>query len=176
MPLLDIVLPERIITQNDLENLGFHEVDGLEVLEGNQAYIFPGATFFPVMLSNNSATEIALKPERLDHFIQMTGENLKVEGSILAPYRKTIVSSQGDYILSAVERRGYNGFIVCEDVKDAEEYSKAMEAFCCRQRFFETDNEGIQATLELVNSFLKNLKEERVADAFFRSERRSTTF
>ncbi|MFX1466685.1 MAG: hypothetical protein ACFFA5_09465 [Promethearchaeota archaeon] len=166
-----IVLPERTITQKDLENFGFHEVDGLEVLEGNQVYIFPGATYFPVILSNNSATEIALKPERLYHFIQMTGEHLKIEGEMLAPYRRAIVSSQGDYILSAVERRGYNGFIVPEEVKDAEEYNKAMEAFCCRQRFFEMDNEGIKTTLELIKRFLKNLKKERVTDAFFRSER-----
>jgi len=166
-----IVLADRIITQNDLENLGFLEFDGLEVLEGSQVYIFPGATYFPVILSNNSTTEIALKPERLDHFIQMTGENLKIEGATLAPYRKAIVSSQGDYILSAVERRGYNGFIVPEEVKDAEEYSKAIEAFCCRQRLFETDKEGIKVTLELIKRFLKNLKKERVTDAFFRAER-----
>jgi len=166
-----IVLSERLITRNALENLGFHEVEGLEVLEGSQVYIFPGAAYFPVILSNNSVTEIALKPERLDHFIQMTGENLKIEGATLAPYRKAIVSSQGDYILSAVERRGYNGFIVPEEVKDAEEYSKAIEAFCCRQRLFETDKEGIKVTLELIKRFLKNLKKERVTDAFFRAER-----
>jgi len=166
-----IILPEKKVTQNDLETLGFQEVDGLEAPQGSQIFILPGATYFPVMLSINAATEIALKPERLAHFIQMTGENLKVEGGVLAPYRKAIVSSQGDYIFSAVERRGYNGFIVREEVKDAEEYSKAMEAFCCRQRLFETDKEGIKATLELVKRFLRNLKKERVADAFFRSER-----
>ncbi|MFX1518605.1 MAG: hypothetical protein ACFFCD_01585 [Promethearchaeota archaeon] len=166
-----IILPEKKVTQNDLETLGFQAVYGIDALQGNQVYIFPGATYFPVILSNNSATEIALKPERLDHFIQMTGEHLKIEGTTLSSYRKAIVSSQGDYVLSVVERRGYNGFIVPEEDKDAEEYNKAMEAFCCRQRLFEVDREGIKATLELIKRFLKNLKKERVTDAFFRSER-----
>jgi len=166
-----IVLPEKKVQQNSLDQLGFKDVEGINHQPGDRVFIHPESIFFPVILSSKEATEIVLKPERLDHFILMTGTNTTIEGDILAPYRKAIISPQGDYILSAVERRGYNGFIVPENVKDTDAYMRALEAFYCRQRVFDNEMDGIKATLDLIKGFFNSLTKERVADAFFRVER-----
>jgi len=64
---------------------------------------------------------------------------MSIKGSIYWPYRKAIISTQGDYIPSAVERRSYNSFCVSEMVTaDTWEYRQALEIFFRRRRYFET--------------------------------------
>jgi len=165
------ILPEKKVSPNRLIQLGFQEVAESELPTGTRMYYPPGTTFFPVLLSYTALIEIVLKPEHLDHFIQMTGKNIPIDGAILAPYRKAVISSQNEYVLSAVERRGYNGFVVPNDVKDVIAYQNAIEAFFGRPRHFDTEIEGLNAILNIITGFLKSLSPERVTDAFFRAER-----
>lgn len=167
-----VVLPEDVLSVTAMKEAGFEESGHIEAPKGMRIFIHRGAIFFPVLLTKKRFTEMVLKPERLDHFIQVMGKGLSIEGGIYVPYRKAIVSSRGDYILSAVERRGYNGFCISEKTtEDIREYRQALEAFFCRQRYYESLEEGMHDAQKLIEDACKRLTPARVTDAFFRAER-----
>ncbi len=166
-----IVLPEHTASEKEVRELGFQETDQIQTPTGIRVFVYPKTVFFPILLSKEGFTEVGIKPERLDHFIQTTGKGLYRKGDIYTPYRKAIVSSQGNYILSAVERRGSRDFIVHEKSNDTQEYRQALETFFCRQRYFEDVEEGMDATQKLLENVCTKLSTERVTDAFFRAER-----
>ena len=166
-----VVLPENIVRAKDIEGLGFLEVHDIEAPADMRVFVQSKTVFFPILLSKRKFTEVALKPERLDHFIQVIGRGIPIEGAICAPYRKAVIFTRGDYILSAVERRGYQGFRIHEKTSDALEYRQALEIFFCRERHFRNLEEGMNATQKLVEDMCKKLSPARVTDAFFRAER-----
>ncbi|MDN3515483.1 MAG: hypothetical protein NG747_13935 [Candidatus Brocadia sp.] len=166
-----VVLPENILSAKTIEDAGFQQIDHLEAPTGMKVFEHPGGIFFPVLLSPKSLVEVVLKPERLDHFIQIMGQNIFTEGAICGPYRKAIISIQNNYVFSAAERRGFRGFLVSQEVNDTLEYQQALEAFFCRQRYYENLEEGMDATQKLVEDACKKLTPARVTDAFFRAER-----
>lgn len=167
-----IILTENILSAKAIEEVGFQRVDRPGAPTGMKVFMSPGAIFFPLLLSQENFTEVVLKPERLDHFIQMIGMGTSIEGGIYEPYRKAIISAQGTYILSAVERRGYNGFCVSEKMtEETWEYRQTMETFMRRQRYFKSLEEGMNATQKLMEDTCKKLSPARVTDAFFRAER-----
>jgi len=125
---------------------------------------------FPIVLSNENIIEFAIKPEFVEDFAKKNKTAGKIEGKKNEPYRRVVVSEQGKYRLSAVERRGYNGFSVKKS-NDIANYKKALKIFSKRKRDFPKDKEGLLSTNSLVKSVLKNLSKGRTTDAFFRNER-----
>lgn len=166
-----VVLPEDVASAKALEEVGFQETDQSEAPTGMRVFMHPGAVFFPVLLGKKRFTEIALKPERLDHFIQVIGRNIPRKGDLYGPYRKAVISLQDTYILSAVERRGFCGFLEPRTVSDTQEYRQTLETFCCRQRYFETLEEAMDSTRRVVEDRCEKLSPGRTTDAFFRAER-----
>ncbi|MGI0100721.1 MAG: hypothetical protein ACREBH_03335 [Candidatus Micrarchaeaceae archaeon] len=165
-----MVIPESSVSRKDLESLGLYEVKTDDKPEGTVVFRHMGSYLFPILLSSNKETEIAIKPESIDDFLQVLGLGIKVEGTPFSPFRKAVVNKDGDYILSAVERRGYGGFVI-KDYGDVDIYAKALSAFYTRRRHFDNDTDGIIRTKELIESHIKTLDSARVADAFFRAER-----
>lgn len=165
-----IVLPESEVNYEDLLKIGLQEVKGLDAPKEAEIFRHEQSYLFPILLSSESKAEIALKPENIEDFVQMIGSGAMIEGAPFAPFRKTIISTENDVVLSAVERRGYNGFIVRAS-KDVNSYVNALDRFLARKRYFESDEEGMGATEELIAETVRKLRSERVADAFFRSER-----
>lgn len=166
-----MVLSEDFLSVRAIKEAGFEESCHIEAPTGMRVFVHPGAVFFPVLLSQINFTEVVLKPERLDHFIQVIGRNISREGDMYGSYRKAVISSQGDYILSAAERRGFRGFLVSRKVNDTQEYRQALETFFCRQRYYESLEEAMNATQKLIEDTCKKLSPARVTDAFFRAER-----
>lgn len=167
-----MVLHEDVLSPTAMKEAGFEEAGHIEAPEGVRVFVHRGAIFFPVLLTKKRFTEVILKPERLDHFVHVMGKGLSIEGDIYWPYRKASISTQGDYILAAVERRGYNGFCVSkETTKDTWEYRQALERFFCRQRHYECPDEGMHTIQKLIEDACKRLTPARAADAFFRAER-----
>ena len=166
-----VVLPEDVVSAKAIEEVGFQEMEHSEAPTGMRVFMHPMAIFFPILLSQKNFTEVVLKPERLDHFIQVIGQNISIEGDIYGPYRKAVISLQGDYILSAAERRGFRGFLVPRKVNDTQEYRQALETFFCRQRYYESLEGAMEATQKLIENTCKKLTLARVTDAFFRAER-----
>ncbi len=167
-----IEVPESAISYEQLEKAGFTEVkvrgkvpDGAKVFRHTKTYLMP------ILIHRGKEFEIALKPEEIDDLMQVVGLGLNVEGEPFAPFRKAVLRKEGEYVLSAVERRGYDGFVVEESSRDVKKYIRMLSTFFGRQRYFGSDKDGMEYTARLVKKAVGEIKSERVADAFFRTER-----
>jgi hypothetical protein len=165
-----IVLPESEIEPGTLERLGLEPVHTGGDLVDARVYRHLRSYLFPILLGDKDRKEIALKPESIDAFLQVVGSGVEVEGGPLSPFRKATISTEGALVLSAVERRGYDGFVVKEPV-DIERYLEVLSSFYRRQRYFKTDEEGMMGIEGLVEESVDGLDGARASDAFFRAER-----
>ncbi len=164
-----IVLPAGTDPKS-LVALGLSEIPGVDRPAGTTVFRHTDSYLFPILIGDGNITEIAIKPESIDDLSRALNANLKINGTPLAPLRKATVNSDGDTVLSAVERRGYNGFVVKES-NDNKEYTAALLGFRSRKRDFDTDKEGMDYTENLIKGMLDRLSNGRVSDAFFRAER-----
>ena len=165
-----IVFPQSLVSAEQLKELGLEEVPIVNKPEGARVFRHMRSYLFPILISQGQETEIAIKPESIDDFLQVLGLAIEIEGAPFSHLRKAEIKREGDYLLSAVERRGYDGFVV-KDSDDIEEYVGALSLCYARQRHFETDNEGVDYTEKLVEEAVGLLDSGRLSDAFFRSER-----
>ncbi len=138
-----IVIPESAATRKDIEAVGMEEVENDNKPEGSAVFKHMRSYLFPIVLSKGNKMEIAIKPESIEDFLQFLALGIEVEGKPFSHLRKAEIKSEGDYILSAVERRGYDGLIV-KDSDDIEQYIKVLDLFYTRRRYFDTDAEGIR--------------------------------
>ncbi|MFW9799933.1 MAG: hypothetical protein ACFFD9_05825 [Candidatus Thorarchaeota archaeon] len=185
-----IVLPKTVIEPETLLELGFVENHDIGRLEGTRVFEHDLSILFPVLISESSETQIVLKPEDLDRFLQMNGRYYawpnggvgdadmstihdNIEGTPFSPYRRALISKEGDHEVWAAERRGWNGYSVLDDWASANhsDYELMFRKFLTRRRHFSSDKSGLEATLELVRRSCDQMTQERVADAFFRAER-----
>ena len=165
-----VILPESEIESATLERLGLQQMHTGGDLAGAKAYRHMRSYLFPILVSDKRQREIVLKPESVDAFLQVLGTGAEVEGRPFSPLRKAVVSVDGAFVLSAVERRGYDGF-VAKEPDDIERYLEVLSSFFHRQRYFKTDEEGVKGTEALVGESLDGLDGARASDAFFRAER-----
>lgn len=163
-----MVLSEKDVGEKKITGVGFEEKTGVLAPDGYRVFSNSNTILFPVLLGKK--TEIALKPEILEHFIQSAGTGNTIDGEMFSPFRRSVINESKGFVLSAVERRGYDGFVVKKS-KDTENYKDVLESFFCRKRRFDDDHEGMMHTKRLVQKSVKKVKSERVADAFFRAER-----
>jgi hypothetical protein len=165
-----IVLPESEIEPGTLESLGLEQVHTGGDREDARAYRHPKSYLFPILVGDKGQKEIALKPESIDAFLQVLGSGVEVEGGPFSAFRKATISTEGALVFSAVERRGYDGFVV-KEADDIERYLEVLSSFYRRQRYFKTDEEGMMGVETLVEESLDGLDSARASDAFFRAER-----
>ncbi len=165
-----IVLPDSIADQKTLRRLGLTRIRTLGDPKGASVYKHRSSYLFPIILRSSDEFEVAIKPESIDDFLQSAGIGASVEGKPFSEFRKAAVSRDGEYLLSAVERRGYDGFVVRE-TEDTQMYLRALSAFFCRKRRFATDSEGMESAEKTVGESLDGLASARASDAFFRAER-----
>ncbi|MDE1856652.1 MAG: hypothetical protein KGH98_01050 [Candidatus Micrarchaeota archaeon] len=166
-----VIIPESRANYEQFTKVGMTEVSQMDRPDGTTAFKHLRSYLFPMLMGSSENFEVALKPESIDDFLQYIGMGIKAEGAELSKIRKATVSKEGNFILSAVERRGYNGFLVSEDTDDIPDYAAALGTFYSRQRKFENDTDGVEHTLEVVRESTYKLQEARAADAFFRAER-----
>jgi len=157
-----ISLPSTKINEKTLLKLNFKEIKP-------NVYKNPKSVFFPVLLNDDNITEIALKPENIDHFKSKYGK-MKIEGEKFSSLRKGVIQKEGKTLLTAIERRGSNDYIIKKS-KDISLYKKALKTFSLRKRNFNSDREGIDSVYQLVKGITKKLSKSRTSDAFFRNER-----
>ncbi len=165
-----ISVPESRIDADTLISMGFERIKAGSVPDGSEAFRHMSTSLFPILVSRGRGTEVAIKPESIDDFMQVMGSGAEVEGRAFAPLRKAVLSEEGNYTLSAVERRGSNGYVPvdCDDVDDYVEIASTLKR---RRRFFGSDDEGFVYTNDIVKDSCKRIGEARTADAFFRAER-----
>lgn len=176
----------------DLENLvewGFREKEKVAKEKGTRIYFLPESILFPLILTDNRETILALKPENLDHFLQMNHSyynwpsgigqtdqrarnSTNIEGEYNGPYRKALINRQDKYELWAVERRGFDGFEIPRSSGDIEEYLMTLQQFTTRRRIYNQDTAGLSGLIENVKLLCDGLSSSKVTDAFFRAERK----
>lgn len=164
-----MIIPTSMANKNELEQLGMQELD-VERPEGSTAFKHMASYLFPILLGENDKFEIAIKPESLDDFLQVLGLGIEVNGAAFSHLRKATISQEGTFVLSAVERRGYGGFVVKES-RDIQAYLQVLSALFNRRRNFDKDDDGVEYTQKLIDKCVSILHSGRVSDAFFRAER-----
>ncbi len=164
-----IAIPKSRVGKERLLQLGLTEIE-VERPKGFTVFKHLKSYLFPVLLNDGEEMVVGLKPESIDDFLQVLGKGTVPNGAPFSRIRAAEIDRQGAYMLNAVERRGYDGFVVKES-KDVDAYLEVLTAFFCRRRFFNSDREGMDYTESLVADSAKKLDSARVSDAFFRAER-----
>jgi hypothetical protein len=132
------VLPAADFNAQDLQALGYAESRIPQTPDGERSFRHGGSCLFPLLLSPKGRSEIALKPEELDHLLSALGLGAPAEGKPWAPFRRAVLCADGGQVLSAVERRGGDGFAVC-DGADGDDYAAVLGELSRRRRDFDSD-------------------------------------
>jgi len=156
-------LPSTMLDRDELAKHGFVEIVGEK-----EVFIAPRTYLFPLRF-HHGATEMALKVEDLDAFRSTWSISRKVEGVRFAPFRRLRILEEEGALLTAVERRGYNGFEVIQSY-DMDEYAIALAELRSRKRSQLSEEEGTNTIEDLVADLRSRMAPARLADAFVRSE------
>jgi len=165
-----VIIPDTLVNREQLESLGMKEAEVYDKPNSAKVFKHPDSYLFPLLLTKEKNMEIALKPESLDDFLQVIGNGIEIQGEPFSHLRKAVIDTQGNYVLSAVERRGYDGFTV-KLSDDIEKYISVLSGFFIRKRNFDSDEYGLDYTKRIVKEYVDVLDSARVSDAFFRAER-----
>jgi hypothetical protein len=167
---VDFVAPPRqALDRGALLEAGFTlgDEDGTPVAE------HPGGMFPTIRLDGRGSWSLGVKVESVASFLSINGlSNASVEGAPYAALRMARVAREPEAELWLVERHGQLGFT--PHAVSAAEASAALhhaEAFRCRQRRFERDEEGIEDALKVISAAVADLGEARACDLFFAAER-----
>ena len=158
-----MTLPRAGLDAARLRALGFTE----SRRGGVRSFRVAGSTLFPLVEAERE--ELVLRPESLAGFCTVHFPRLEVAGEGMA-YRKAELVSEGGYVLSAAERRGFGGFRRPEP-DDLGAYNRILAAFRSRHRSFDAARDGFEHLAAMIDDALADLASARVADAFFRAER-----
>ncbi len=164
-----MVIPQDAVDEYDLQYLGFAEDTEAETMYGARCFRHMGSVLFPILLRSGALTELAIKVQELDDFKDSHVRTAEIMGDPFAKYRWLDVTREHNHLLTAVERRGYEGFTL-EDAYDIDAYKTTLDAFRTRNREFHTDGEGLSAAHDLVAAQMDDLATDRVADIWFRAE------
>ncbi len=94
-----------------------------------------------------------------------------IEGRPWAAYRKAVIeSAKGKASFSVVERHGMLGFASSKG-PDVREVLEVFEAFAMRRRDFDSDEEAMQYTNDLVDEGIARIGRDYACDRFFAAER-----
>jgi hypothetical protein len=167
---VDFVAPPRQELFCDaLVEAGFTvgDEDGIPVAK-HPAGIFP-----TIRLDGRRGWSLGVKVESVADFLNVSGFGYaRVKGAPYAALRMASVARESDAEFWVVERHGQLGFTP-RDVSAAEATAilHHAEAFRCRERRFERDEDGIQHALKLITAAVADLGEARACDLFFGAER-----
>jgi hypothetical protein len=158
-----ITLPSDKLDRSELVEHGFVEASG-----GNDVFVAPGTCLFPLRFHDSEA-ELTLKVDDIDAFRSAWSIPREAEGERFAPFRKLLVIASEGGVLTAVERRGHNGFETIES-GDIDEYESALNRLRSRKRDQRSNEEGIQKIESMIADLRDRIEPARLADAFARSE------
>ncbi len=164
-----LALPSETIDVERLAKMGFEE--SKKALADTAVFRVKGSTLFPLLLKRGRESEVAIAVEDIEDFAKTVGKGKTIQGAPNSSFRKMVLVSENDFALSVVERRGSSGY-VAEDADDVNSYVDASNALEMRKREFTSAEDGIHETEKLLKNYENSLSKPRLADAFFRAERR----
>jgi len=163
-----LMIPADEADVDALVKLGFHES---KVINDSKVLRVEGSVLFPLLLKSGTASELALAVEDIANFKEVYAGGKTIQGAPNAAFRKLELTRENNFVFSVVERHGFSGYYV-EESGDIEPYVEASEALGSRRRTFNSTEEGFFETEGLLTAFESKISKQRLADAFFRAERR----
>ena len=164
-----LTLPAEKVNTDELVKMGFEEQK--KISDDGAVFRVHGSTLFPLILKSDRSSEVALAVEDIENFRRAIGKEKGVQGLPNSNFRELTLSSENDFTFSILERRGSSSCTI-EDSDDISSYVEALNVLESRERRFASDEEGILETERLLKTFGSKLSKQRLADAFFRTERR----
>ncbi len=165
-----MVLSKERVNVDELVGMGYTPWKDADSAEDDTVYYNPNSMHPPIILRPGDTIIVALKTDSLSEFKQRNDLPGQIEGKEFGSYRTLQIAKQGTDVLAAVERRGYNGFLVRED-EDCREYVKTLESFGRRNRDYSHEEDGYNELEDIIKDIQAALDTNRIADAFFRVER-----
>ncbi len=145
------------------ENVTIGDLDLVKVTNDN-------TVLFPLFLTEMDTGRLYLKVENIEDIASIYNKTDSIEGKRWAPRRKLILGTINNLSLGAIERRGYDGYLI-PDWDDEDDYSRFLDKLMKRDRGVEV--EQAYSDLEMmIDDGIRSLGQDRAADAFFFAERR----
>lgn len=186
-----LVLPESSVKSEQLERLGYEQIgtglaegvtpyrcetcgptvsiDRVPLDDDSHPFLRENSILPPVLLTPSDRWELAIRTEGIEGMRKFREYGLH-DGVFGFPYQHFEIHFAYGFLLSAVERRGYSGFVV-HQVKDHHLYIEALNQFKARERSGDP-RDRMRELLDTLEGMTKDLPPARMADAFMRAERR----
>jgi hypothetical protein len=166
----NIAISEDDINEQSILKMGYRKAS-VRSSDGSPVFRSDGSTLFPILLDDSKSFSLTLKAENLDVFQKQHSIANSIEGPEYSPLRSLEIGREDRFVLKAIERSGSGEFAVREK-DDVEDYKKTLALFGSRRREYEFEEKGIAELQHMVEARSDVLDPARIADAFFRNERR----
>lgn len=116
--------------------------------------------------------EAALKPERIADVLAALDLDAEIEGPPLTRYRRALLWAEPGGLLSAVERRGYRGFLF--DYPEADHQKRVLqvaEMWRTRPRGRLPEDDAFQAAMDIADRAFAMVGRDLAGHLFFEAER-----
>lgn len=162
-----LLVPWSWIDEDRMKEAGFSKDE--VTIENLDLVIFTNdnSTLFPIFATEREISRIYVKVENMEDFAQKWNSSQKIEGKRWGSRRKVMVAEGDGLSLGAIERRGYDGYMIPE-LDDEDDYLSILTSFRERDR----SSDGFSSLEEIIDDGIGSIGADRTADAFFYSERR----
>jgi hypothetical protein len=135
-----------------------------------------GAALLPRVLSTHTDADypvaLAVRVESLMDFMMAHGISAEPAGAPLSPFRRVTISRENGTELTALERRGYRGFVECPVAGNyAETVLRASERWHTRPRQSDDSVSGYRAAHELLDQIIGMVGRDAACELVFEGER-----
>jgi len=172
-----LVLTKTQSVRTRLVGLGF-EPEVVQAGPGDSIYHHRGAAFLRLVLRNQAAgspeTAVLAAAIRVDDtgaFLCAQRVSSPIQGSVLGPYRRARIWQENSVEFFAVERRGDRGFVP-QQMAPGHSHSvlQSCDRWMTRPRIFDSLHEGMQRTLDLARSLVRDVGTDLAGWAFIEAE------
>lgn len=172
-----LLVADGDMIRGQLSDLGFQR-DDAPADPGQRPYVYPGAIFPAIILvpANGALAGetfgLAIQVEDASQFLMMHHRPIKIQGSVVSPYRRATAWRDNGRALLVVERRGHRGYVPVEKPVDyPRRYLRAFELWATRPRLFASEREGMEHTLRLAQQLVSDMGTDSAAWIAFAAER-----
>lgn len=177
-----IVLADGAEIRKRIAALGFVPDALAEVPARETAFFHPHGVFPRIVLhgaggreprlgGGSIPLEVALKPERVADMLAALDVSADIEGPVVSRYRRAVIAAYPGAVLSAVERRGYRGYVY--EYPEAERVRRILqvaEMWHTRPRSH-GEADGFAAAMEIADRAFTLVGRDIAGHLFFEAER-----
>ena len=163
-----LTLGDSRIADEELTSLGFTR----EPSEIESVWCHAGGIFPRIRVVRGDDLDIALKVDSVSDFLFAHQLHAKIDGAAQTQCRRALVSKTGSTGLSVIERHGVSGLEpVPSEPQNIQHATESYEAFRLRRRDSESDQQGFDEALRLVETACDRVGVDWACSLFFAAER-----